>query len=225
MEILFDGKNNRFINDKLKNIIIDEYVNTEALKKDLTEKYNITSSILNKILKDSTKLYCNCLICGQNDIDKFKKDNKKKCKDCINKDSSVRYQKLSDIDKKKYLIRQHKWVKNNIIKCRILSAKHRAKKKDLDFDIDEDFINNLLIEQNYKCKYSGQILDISSVGSQDTKMNIYGLSIDRIDSKKGYTKDNVVLVASIVNTMKNELTEADFLAFIKTLYDYNFKNN
>jgi hypothetical protein len=225
MEILFDGKNNRFINDKLKNIIIDEYVNTEVLKKDLMEKHNITASTLNKILKDSTKLYCSCLICGQNDINKFKKDNKKKCKDCINKDSSVRYQKLSDIDKKKYLIRQHKWVKNNIIKCRILSAKHRAKKKDLEFDIDEDFINNLLIEQNYKCKYSGNILDTSSVGSQDTKMNIYGLSIDRIDSKKGYTKDNVVLVASIVNTMKNELTETDFLAFIKTLYDYNFKND
>lgn len=40
---------------------------------------------------------------------------------------------------------------------------------------------------------------------------IYRASLDRIDSSKGYTKDNVQLVAFIVNYMKNALSESEFL--------------
>jgi len=225
MEPLFDAKNKRFINEKFKQTIIDEFVNTNLLKKDLMEKYNITTHTLNKILKGATKLFCSCAICGETDITKFYARNKKRCKECLSKESSEKYSNLSDVDKKKYLLRQHKWAKNNVIKCRILSAKHRAKIKKLEFDIDEEFINKLLIEQDYKCKYSGQPLDTTSIGSENTKMNINSMSIDRIDSKKGYTKDNVALTVSIVNTMKNELTETDFLNYVKILYDYNFNQN
>ncbi len=38
-------------------------------------------------------------------------------------------------------------------------------------------------------------------------------SIDRIDSMKDYTSDNVQFVCSVVNVMKNKLPEADFIQF------------
>lgn len=37
---------------------------------------------------------------------------------------------------------------NNLIKVRVLAAKHRAKRKNIDFDIDEEYISFLLEKQN-----------------------------------------------------------------------------
>jgi len=43
-------------------------------------------------------------------------------------------------------------------------------------------------------------------------------SIDRIDSDRGYVKDNVILVCNIVNQMKLEKPNEEFLTFIKQIY-------
>ena len=37
------------------------------------------------------------------------------------------------------------------------------------------------------------------------------VSLDRVDSSKGYSPDNVVLCGSMVNKMKNDQTEKDFI--------------
>jgi hypothetical protein len=52
-------------------------------------------------------------------------------------------------------------------------------------------------------------------------MNTNTLSIDRINSNLGYLKDNIVLVTAIVNSMKNELSEENFLFLIKQITNYN----
>ena len=42
------------------------------------------------------------------------------------------------------------------------------------------------------------------------KMNI---SIDRINSDLGYTKDNIQLVSAMINRMKSDLTSKEFIDF------------
>lgn len=70
----------------------------------------------------------------------------------------------------------------------------RARKKQIPFDLDAKFLWELLQKQQNKCAISG--LDI--------KIDL-NASIDRIDSTKGYTKDNIWWVHQDVNKMKMDL--------------------
>jgi hypothetical protein len=65
------------------------------------------------------------------------------------------------------------------------------------------------------------VLDLGKIGSDEMLMNTNTLSIDRINSNLGYLKDNIVLVTAIVNSMKNELSEENFLFLIKQITNYN----
>lgn len=161
-------------------------------------------------------------LCGETNPEQFYKNSKKKCKKCQAELSRLRYVNKSEIDKKKYIEQGKVWRSNNIIRIRLLAAKSRAIKKNLEFDIDEVFILQLLDKQNNRCKYSNILLDLNGIGSEDCLLNNYTLSIDRVDNKRGYTKDNVVLVAGIVNAMKNDLTTSEFLNVIKEIYTANF---
>ena len=40
---------------------------------------------------------------------------------------------------------------------------------------------------------------------------------DRKDSSKGYTVDNIQLVGAIINIMKNDIDEKDFLMFVSAV--------
>ena len=56
------------------------------------------------------------------------------------------------------------------------------------------------------------------IPSDNNNINNNTLSIDRIDSNKGYLKDNVVLVTGLINLMKNDLSDSEFRNIIKILY-------
>ena len=47
---------------------------------------------------------------------------------------------------------------------------------------------------------------------------------DRKDSSKGYTIDNIQLIGAIINIMKNDIDEKDFLLFISTITINNMLN-
>ena len=47
--------------------------------------------------------------------------------------------------------------------------------------------------------------------------NSYVVSVDRVDSNKGYLKDNVVLCCDSVNTMKMKLDTKEFLNICKEI--------
>lgn len=64
------------------------------------------------------------------------------------------------------------------------------------------------------CKLSGEKLSLQ-VSSP------YKISIDRIDSNKGYTIDNVQLVSKIVNQAKNNLDSQTFNKMIYGIYHTN----
>ena len=54
----------------------------------------------------------------------------------------------------------------------------------------------------------------------DTCISFNGL--DRLDSNKFYTKENVTPCCKYCNTAKNTMTKQEFLNWIKKVYEYNF---
>lgn len=94
----------------------------------------------------------------------------------------------------------------------------RARKGKLPFRISIDFIENLYIKQNFKCALSGIpiILNIENKrGSQNTA------SLDRIDSSKGYLKNNVQWVHKDINMMKQDHTDENFINWCKIVAKHN----
>lgn len=98
------------------------------------------------------------------------------------------------------------------IKNILTSARSRAKKNKLEFNIDFDFIKELFNSQNKKCIKTGIEFELNKHEikiNQKRNLSPWTLSIDRIDNSKGYTKDNVQLVCLIYNIAKNWWNEKE----------------
>lgn len=100
----------------------------------------------------------------------------------------------------------------------VSAARKRAKGSGLDFDITVECVINLWKSQDGKCAYSGAEMSLlrgsrSIIGST--------VSIDRIDSSRGYTKDNVVLCCNIVNRMKLNMSVEDFKHWCQLIVNHN----
>lgn len=89
------------------------------------------------------------------------------------------------------------WAKDCIRK-----AKQRSRSIHKGFDIDIEFLLTLLEEQNRCCAITG--VEFSFRHDFDGRIDQYRASVDRIDSNRGYTKDNVQLVCAQVNIMKHQ---------------------
>lgn len=60
-----------------------------------------------------------------------------------------------------------------------------------------------------KCALFGEIL--TKIALEDKGINKYNVSINRINSSKGYTKDNIQLVGAIIYIIKKvEMEKIDF---------------
>lgn len=89
------------------------------------------------------------------------------------------------------------------------SIKNRAKKKNLEFNITKEFCWNLYLKQNKQCALTK--LPITMKQSRRTNEPDMTASLDRIDSNKGYTEDNVQWVHKVINRMKNGLNQDEFV--------------
>lgn len=86
------------------------------------------------------------------------------------------------------------------------SAKERAKKRGLPFDITTDDF-----ELPTHCPLLGIPL-VSNLGSgAGGKFNSY--SLDKIDHAKGYVKGNVMVMSHLANSMKSNATKEQLIAF------------
>lgn len=100
-----------------------------------------------------------------------------------------------------------KWWKN---------VERGAKKRGHEFDLDIEEAWNLFKQQNGKCALSGVSLKFcrSIREVKDTTA-----SLDRIDSSKGYTINNVQWVHKTVNLMKQGLNIDEFKYWVKMIGD------
>lgn len=112
----------------------------------------------------------------------------------------------------------------------INSLKQKARQRNIPWNLTTQDLYNLYIEQNRKCALSG--LDIklytytkkTSTGkSRHINTSIMTGSLDRMDSSKDYTLDNVQWVHKVINIMKNTLDVNDFTWFCKEVSKNNIE--
>lgn len=99
----------------------------------------------------------------------------------------------------------------SMIVARVAQIRARAKKEDLPFDLDADYLEDLWIKQGGECYYTGQKIDFSLTTEKGTHPHYYQPSLDKKNPALGYVKGNVVWCAYVVNRMKNDCTEEKFI--------------
>jgi hypothetical protein len=119
-------------------------------------------------------------------------------------------------DKNKALEQNSNWKGFGDIPGEVLqkirqNAKRRS--REIPVEVDCAYLDKIWKEQQGKCAYTGRKLTI-----------LKDASVDRIDSNKGYIKDNVEWVHKDVNKAKMALSKNDFLTLIKDIYDFTCSN-
>jgi len=107
-----------------------------------------------------------------------------------------------------------------IINKRYHAAKSRAKEKNIEFNITKDFLIELYNKQKGLCYYSGFKMRTSVENRNRNNTDSYSISIERLDSLKGYIDTNIVLCCNVINLMKNGLIEKEFLDICKNITSY-----
>lgn len=109
--------------------------------------------------------------------------------------------------------KHRRYTLESALKAKLKQAnKSAAIKRGLDVDIDLPFLVELFNRQQGKCHYTGRFMSFIP-SHPDT------FSIDRIDSNRGYVRDNVVLCLWTINRMKQELELPLFLDMCRIVTD------
>jgi len=144
---------------------------------------------------------------------KHKEEVKLKRNGNRHEENKIYYQKNKEkLDKK-----NKSWAKNNPEKAKEIlrksrmrnpekrlfnAAKNRAIRKGIDFNIE---LKDIVIPN--KCPY----LNVEFIYGDYDK----SLSLDRIDSTKGYIKGNIQVISVKANRMKNTATKEELIIFAK----------
>ena len=101
------------------------------------------------------------------------------------------------------------WARTNRQNAMLSSARYRAKKKGLAFNIDA---SDCVIPE--RCPVFGFLLETSGdVGRSDASP-----SLDRINNSLGYIKNNVIVVSWLANRLKNDASPAQ-LRIVADFYE------
>jgi len=95
-----------------------------------------------------------------------------------------------------------------------------AASRNFVFDIKIEDAWTMFLDQNRKCKLSG--LDINFARNY-TNTKIQTASFDRIDSSKGYTKDNVQWLHKDINKIKFDLNQNYFIELCQLVTNNSIK--
>jgi hypothetical protein len=90
-------------------------------------------------------------------------------------------------------------------------ARERAKRKNIDCDLDIHWLRDRLEEIEHLCEVTGVPLEYD----QDTSP--WQPSLDRKDSNGGYTRDNVQVVCHIYNNAKHTFAHQEVLQLAEAL--------
>lgn len=96
----------------------------------------------------------------------------------------------------------------------------QAECRELEFSITIEYLWDLFLKQNKKCNLTG--IEINFAVDRDKKnRNTRTASLDRIDSTKGYIKDNLQWIHKDVNYLKMDKTEEELFYWCKLIYLHN----
>lgn len=159
-----------------------------------------------------------CTVCGvaltsENQKEYHKKNYVHKCVNCAKEVSRIIANRCYKKNTEEHLTRsaKHRAIlkennpKRYTVKQMLGSASKRAKKKNFEYNLTVDFVLDLCSDV---CPILG--IELKYGGAKDLKASA---SLDRKDSTKGYTKDNVWIISSLANTMKSDASIEDLVSF------------
>ena len=89
--------------------------------------------------------------------------------------------------------------------------KSNALKRKLDFNLDIDYLWEIFTNQNKKCAITGVGIDMINA-TINGNYHLQTASLDRIDSNKGYIVGNVQWVHKVINSLKSDFENDDFIS-------------
>ena len=111
---------------------------------------------------------------------------------------------------------RHRRTLKGTISNKLMSAKRRAKKDNLAFDLDNAYVTSLWEQQEGKCAKTG--VELGRIGDKWLSP-----SLDRIDPLKGYTKDNVQWTCWRYNDAKSNMSDDSFTSMCLAIAATYFK--
>lgn len=102
-------------------------------------------------------------------------------------------------------------------------ARKRAERKHIPIDIDIHYLLDIYHKQNGACCLTGLVMELRPLVGH--RVNPYAISLDRIDSTKGYTKDNVRLIIWYMNWAMGAYGEKEFAEIAKSYLWYKFRSH
>lgn len=93
----------------------------------------------------------------------------------------------------------------------------RARKSKFVEELDLDKMIEIWNYQNGKCKFTNVDLVLQHRPEYKTISNNYKASIDRIDSSKPYTIDNIQFISLTVNNLKSSMLEKEVFEFFEII--------
>jgi hypothetical protein len=158
-----------------------------------------------------------CYKCGHylpldnfdNNCENWYRSNKdRRCKECRH----IQFLKRKELDRNRISL-------DRILVSRWNGIKERSKKNGYNIDFDYLYLKELWNKQEGKCAISGL-----NMTYEIFKGRIFtNVSVDRIDSNKGYTKNNVQLVCMAINQMKSDMSIEELLYFCEHIVYNNGK--
>ena len=91
---------------------------------------------------------------------------------------------------------------------------NKAKSRNKEYNIDEEYLQEIWNLQNEKCSLSNIPIQLKKGRHLPNTA-----SLDRIDSAKGYIKGNVQFLAYSINLAKNTFTDAAIMILLKNIRD------
>jgi len=89
----------------------------------------------------------------------------------------------------------------------LLRVESSAKRMGREFNLTKEYVSEVWEAQNKQCALTG--MELTWKRTAETKGTT--ASIDRIDSSKGYIEGNIQIVHKIVNIMKMQHSQEDFI--------------
>jgi len=100
-------------------------------------------------------------------------------------------------------------------------VERNAKKRGIDVEVTPKDLWQQWIKQGGICPYTGIKLTLPKGVTKRDNKNSNLASLDRIDSTKGYVKDNVQWVYKPIQTMKWNLTHNEFVSLCRKVVIHN----
>lgn len=107
----------------------------------------------------------------------------------------------------------HKGWVNGVLRVSFARKyKVNAELRNIKWDVDFEYLADLLVQQDFKCALTGWDIDAMGVGHNTA-------SLDRIDSSYGYEAGNLQWLHKMVNMCKQQYSQDDFTYMCKSVAD------